>query len=733
MQPKLKLISPKPTEERDMDRCDNTSTTEDQKIPQENLGNIKKEGEKRAMGEVNVASKAEAEKSVDMLAAALGYAGRGWKVFPLRPGMKIPATSNGFYAGSCDEGTIKEWWRKFPTANIGIATGADSGIVVLDIDVKEGKDGFLSLSEITGGVYPETLQVQTPTGGRHYYFRHPGATVGSNAGKLGSGLDVRGDKGYIVAPPSVIDGRHYRWSNESAMMTEVPGWFATEKPVPPKVKAESSFATQGTRNQTIFKMASALRGKGVSFEDAEAEVLLAATACAPPLPEEEAVTALQSAYRYPEGGGPPEEIRELNEKHAVVRMGNSCRVLTEVYDPGLGVGDIVFFSTAGFKDLYGNRLLDGKKLGEAWLAHPNRRQYEGVVFAPGVEMAGYYNLWRGFPMKSKAGECNLYLDHVRDNIANGDEEVFQYLLAWMADVIQRPRELPGVAVVLRGKQGTGKGVVATEFGKLFGKHFKHLAHGKHLTGNFNNHLKDALFVFADEAFWGGKKESEGALKALITEERLTIEGKGQDQYFVKNHMHLIMASNNEWVVPASFEERRFLILDVSEKRQQDHEYFAAIREQMDNGGREALLYLLENLDLSSINLRKIPKTKALLDTKLLSMPPVQKFWYSRLQAGTVLSTDREWRTSVPLADLKKEYKEFLMDLSAKSRYSDEEFGKQLRTLIPNLDRYRPMVDGIRQGYHYRLPPLEECREYLQRIMQADITWEVDPEEPGIDF
>ncbi len=665
----------------------------------------------------------------NMLDVALDYVAKGWPVFPLRPGAKTPMVSGGFSSGTTDTAQIKEWWEKHPTANIGIATGACSSLVVLDVDVKNGKNGVRALEKLSAehGGLPDTLTCSTPSGGFHYYFRHPGTETRGSVGALGEGLDTRGDGGYIVAPPSIIEGNHYAWDNWGAEVAEMPQWILKSK------RASNTSIKEGERNNYIFKIAAALRGKSVPIEDAEVEVLSAAAKCDPPLPEEEAISCLNSAYQYPAGEEIPEEIKELNEKHAVVRVGGACRILSEVYDPVLGLDDIAFSSTANFKELYGNRKLNEKKLGEAWLEHPDRRQYESVIFAPGVEKTGYYNLWRGFPLKSKEGDCSLYLDHVKDNIANGDEEIYHYLLAWMADVIQRPRDLPGVAVVLRGKQGTGKGVFATEFGKLFGKHFKHLAHGKHLTGNFNNHLKDALLVFADEAFWGGKKESEGTLKALITEERLTIEGKGLDQYFVKNHIHLMMASNNEWVVPASFEERRFLILDVSDRHQQDHGYFSAIREQMDNGGREAFLHYLENFDLSKINLRAAPKTKALFETKLLSMSPIEKFWHERLQLGTLQNSDTEWKTEIPVIELKEAYKDFLKDLSVSPRFSDEEFGKKLRKLVPHLDRYRPMINGVRQGYHYGLPPLKDCREFFRTITHMDIRWEVEENIDTLEF
>ena len=114
----------------------------------------------------------------------------------------------------------------------------------------------------------------------------------------------------------------------------------------------------------------------------------------------------------------------------------------------------------------------------------------------------------------------------------------------MADAVQNPSQRPGTAIVLRGKQGVGKGIFCSEFGKLFGQHFVHVQHARHLTGHFNAHLKDALIVFADEAFWAGDKSAEGALKAMVTEDLLPIEFKGKDATYVRNHIRLLVASNN---------------------------------------------------------------------------------------------------------------------------------------------------------------------------------------------
>ena len=213
--------------------------------------------------------------------------------------------------------------------------------------------------------------------------------------------------------------------------------------------------------------------------------------------------------------------------------------------------------------------------------------------------------------------------------AAGNSEYSEYLLGWMAYAAQHPGRQGEVAVVLRGKEGVGKGVFAKEFGRLFGSHFKHIVNAKHLVGHFNAHLQHCSVLFADEAFFAGDRSHESVLKGLITEETILMEPKGVDSYSVRNCIHLIMSSNSDWVVPAGADARRYFVLDVRRAHMQDHKYFAAIARQMDNGGRAALLHYLLNLDISGFDVRAVPQTAALADQKTRSRRGVDRLGRDR--------------------------------------------------------------------------------------------------------
>ncbi len=135
--------------------------------------------------------------------AALAYARRGIPVFPCEPGGKRPLTYNGFWDATTDAPSVTAWWRRWPDANVGVPTGERSGLLVLDIDSDAGGPDSLVLLERANGQLPRTAKARTGGGGMHVFFKYPaGEMVRNSAGRLGPGLDVRGEGGYVVVPPS---------------------------------------------------------------------------------------------------------------------------------------------------------------------------------------------------------------------------------------------------------------------------------------------------------------------------------------------------------------------------------------------------------------------------------------------------------------------------------------------------------------------------------------------------
>jgi phage/plasmid-associated DNA primase len=167
-------------------------------------------------------------------------------------------------------------------------------------------------------------------------------------------------------------------------------------------------------------------------------------------------------------------------------------------------------------------------------------------------------------------------DHIRKVLAFDDDKSETYILNWLSWAVQHPDEPAEVALVFRGKRGTGKGTIGNAMCRVFGQHAIHISSADHLAGRFNAHLRDACFLFADEAYWPGDKRAEGNLKRLITEPELFIEAKRKDCVTVRNMLHAMMASNENWIIPAGESERRYAVYDVCESHMQEEGWFGPL-------------------------------------------------------------------------------------------------------------------------------------------------------------
>lgn len=271
-------------------------------------------------------------------------------------------------------------------------------------------------------------------------------------------------------------------------------------------------------------------------------------------------------------------------------------------------------------------------MGQWWLEHPDRREYSTIIFDPSeppgyvpakdspVEKDGYWNCWEGFACKPVKGSWRLTKRHIWSVLCNKNKEKFKYFMRWLAWTVQNPGIRAEVACVFKGKKGAGKGFIFTQLAQIFGRHGMSISNSEHLTGKHNEHLMLTCFLFADEAYYPGDKGIEGVLKQLITEPYLTVEPKFRNTKLAINCLHIGMSTNAEWVVPASQDERRYFINQVDSmyskegaKGKESEKYFEDLWGEMDHGGREAMLY-----DLQKVNLKKFHPRKAIPQTEELS-------------------------------------------------------------------------------------------------------------------
>jgi hypothetical protein len=242
--------------------------------------------------------------------AAERYLARGWSVLPLRPRDKRPLIVwEPLQIARASAADVADWFSRWPNANLGIVTGEISNLVVLDVDPKHGGDASLARLERQFGLLPMTVEATTGGDGRHLYFTHPAGLVRNRSG-LAQGIDLRGDGGYIVAPPSVHpSGRPYVWaagrSPDDLPLAALPRWILPSRR---GMRARRSLADwrqlvregvpEGQRNSTIASLAGHLLWHQVD-EEVVLELLLAwnRMRCRPPLDDAEVAQVVASIVK----------------------------------------------------------------------------------------------------------------------------------------------------------------------------------------------------------------------------------------------------------------------------------------------------------------------------------------------------------------------------------------------------------------------------------------------------
>lgn len=281
--------------------------------------------------------KGKKDRVVTNLEAALSYAEMGIPVFPLVPGGKRPLLGKaeggrGYRDATINESEIRGWWEENPNANIGAPTGNASGFFVLDVD---GEAGDSALHDLEGknATLPNTVKVKTGKG-RHFYFKSKDLDVRNSAGVLGVGLDIRGEGGYVVLPPSVHEsGRKYSGIIDKKVMAEPPAWLLkTIKQAKTRGSKETAITKradvmrlpEGSRNDGLTRYAGHLRNKGLGGEDLLKKLhAYNEQVCDPPLSPGEVETIAASAEAWPVGDS-------SSKKGALIRAEFHAKDLTDM-------------------------------------------------------------------------------------------------------------------------------------------------------------------------------------------------------------------------------------------------------------------------------------------------------------------------------------------------------------------------------------------------------------------
>ena len=392
----------------------------------------------------------------------------------------------------------------------------------------------------------------------------------------------------------------------------------------------------------------------------------------------------------------------------------------------------------------------GKKLMNrfrAWTLHPQRRTYPGGIrFMPGKppEADGIFNRWTGWAVTSKAGEWPHIRRHIFEVLCGGDEKVFDYVMDWLAKRVQKPTGPMGTALVFRSDaEGTGKGTFAKWLRKIFGQYCLTVTKSDQAIGRFNANLHDKSLLICEEAFFAGDRSQSGPLKALITDPTMIIEEKFMPAQEVKNHLGVIMFTNEKWIVQAGLTDRRFAIYDVIP---QPKTYYSDLYELSEDEVPvpeeiPAFFNALLSRDISNFNVGAFPRTEAHDRQVIYSLRGIDRFTYELLLRG-----DLPFRELVDLghsesADFSKwearavtvaksTVRDCVIAFADKRERGRQVLPREIKSAIESIGgtEVRPRKDKNGRIWAWWLPKLSEARKCFSEHYKLRIDWDAAPED-----
>jgi hypothetical protein len=371
---------------------------------------------------------------------------------------------------------------------------------------------------------------------------------------------------------------------------------------------------------------------------------------------------------------------------------------------------------------------EDRKIAAEFFVSPETTYYEGVEFNPKSNNKNYLNLWVGPYRKAKKGNKQLILAFLFNVICDGDENSYNYLINYIAHALQKPEEKPGVMIILMGGQGIGKGTLGRIIQKIWPSTYLQVSNIDAITGNFNGALERSYFVFMDEALFAGDRKSSDALKSLVTEPLILINEKHQPARQTKSYHRFIAATNAMHLKHTDNDDRRDFVLQVSERHKNDHNYWNELDHEMNHGGIEAFMYDLQERDLTNFNVRAKPSTAALMEQKLMSLGPIERWWHNCLEYGEVevisehgnIIMSGQWTDFHETSSLVK----YVMEFSGGKLFrkpTPKDIVSTLTKICPSITKGQETTGGFRRRGLW-VPKLHIAREEFEAYIGGKVSW-----------
>lgn len=449
-------------------------------------------------------------------------------------------------------------------------------------------------------------------------------------------------------------------------------------------------------------------------------------------------------------------VMEMNENFACVLLEGKFRIVHTDVPAG---EPFVFQTKDDFLDAYGPFTVagpDGKIVSKAklWLGSPQRRFYRKAEFLPGVTEEGeVLNLWTGWAVEPEPGPCEAWLALVWEIICGENEEIYRWLMNWLAHLFQFPLEKIHTCPVIIGVQGAGKSLMCSYLSRILGAAYLQVSKPDHIHGRFNSHLRNTLLLHADEALYPRDKKHRAVIKSLIGDEKQMHEAKGVDASLVQTSIRLLLTSNYDHAAPAEEGDRRFTVIKMLGRRVDDDLKKRVVAELKSSGPAALLHYLTTQWTVDHDEVNRNLKNADWAANVLEQADPQIGWWFDKLQAGVLVPEYLRWATK-PVSWAWPErvgtvalYRLFVEDMRIAGRAqglpSPITFSTKLNELtggvrkrhmnhfVPPIgEEVGPMPAWISsipgsQKTILDLPDLETCRRAFDFFIGRDMEWE-DP-------
>ena len=438
----------------------------------------------------------------------------------------------------------------------------------------------------------------------------------------------------------------------------------------------------------------------------------------------------------------------LQSNFCLVKLAGEIRVVEwqEVKSilSGHKLGDIAFYKKAE-GELLIKRFLETQSIpcdvkntiANFWI-NPQTHVFDSVAFSPIATPSTTLNYWVGPLVPPKLGLWQLIKNYLFEVICSRNTRSYTYLTQYLAHMIQKPHDKPGVMIILLGGQGTGKGMFFQLLQKIWPRTTLLVSDINQVVGQFNAVLERNYVICMDEAMFSGDRKSQDRLKSLITEKTCHIEQKYQPSRTIDSVHRFFASSNHDHFSRVEGDDRRSVFMRVSDAHQNGHIYFSKLSSTFeDENIIGAMIYDLMEMDLTGFNVRNRHMTQEHDKQKMLSLVGFERYWYEVLMTGMFMGSsyyskptfDEAWESGAFTSSVKliDGYKLFDKNSQRYQTIQTQEVGEKLKRICPSLIKERRSIAYEGQKRGFLLPMLDVARTEFEKAYSISIDWDLPDE------